>query len=368
MIINTKFNTYSYNKNNLPVKSKNTSNLSFNGSKLPLKMTTGFVGTIAVLWTLATGYNLSNAYSYTKGKNKKEISKEIEWESNIRVLAGTGQNTLGATAEDKSSYTKYLSELLLKNGIKTPEQANDSLAKNGYKINCYDNAPEYCKTIFSPTYLANKLVSNKKLYSLATPSKPLNIFNKDAKNKDRFILGINDPTEERFSKLNNKFITLIKTIDGVKNENIIQIASFENKEQNLDSILTTNQQNLDSIFNRLQKPQNCLENIERGLDSIVNKINKLKNRNNVELLIIYNGHGEAQELKNGSAKREGAMEGILNGGIEEKQVKELFKKKLKGIKTLFIINNCHAGAWIAENTATKNWTKEMTSKAVKYIV
>ncbi|MEI8129823.1 MAG: hypothetical protein WCG95_09455, partial [bacterium] len=66
---------------------------------------------------------------------------------------------------------------------------------------------------------------------------------------------------------------------------------------------------------------------------------------------LYRGHGGAESLKKGAEKVEGAMEGIMvtTQEIQEKQVKELFHKKLPGVKTLLLWTTCHAGAWISEN-------------------
>ena len=249
--------------------------------------------------------------------NQNQVEKRSGWDSNIKVFAATGQNRPGFNT-GSASYSLKLCEELLKPDIKTLEEANHSLMKNGYKL----NHPFGLQSLLSPAiFIIESYLNNKDLTPLETYGVNLGIFNKEDKNKERFILNFYDKSEKRFLSSTDKFSKKMKQIYGLPSENIIKI------------------------------PVDSLKNIEQGLDSFLSKINKLKSKGNVELLIVYNAHGLAESLKKGAEKVEGGMEGIMGTTqkIEETQVKKLFHKKLQGIKTLFLLDTCHAGAWISEN-------------------
>jgi len=254
--------------------------------------------------------------------NQNQVEKRSGWDSNIKVLAATGQNTL-AVSTGSDTYSLKLVEALLKPDTKTIEAANHSLIKSGYSV----NQPFGWRTLLTGPI---DLYMNSKVFNpLETYGVNLGIFNKQEKNKERFILTLYDKREERFLNSTDKFSTKMKKIYGLPSGNIINI------------------------------PVDSLKNIEQGLDSFLSQINQLKNKGNVELLIIYKAHGAAESLNKGAEKVEGAMEGIMqtNQEIKETQVKELFHKKLQGIKTFFLLDTCHAGAWISENAkkSLKYW-------------
>ena len=266
------------------------------------------------LLTLGLVYQLS---SLQLGKNEKQLSKDIGWKKNVRVLASNGQNLKGVSSAfllgGNSSYSKELTDKLKGKDINTLEQANDSLAKNGYKIGF------------------------NKFFPLETPRSELNIFNKNDKNKDRFVFVCAQYENIRHEFIADDFIEEIQKTYNVPKENIIKVVS-NSKEDFLD-----------------------------GIDSISAKIDKLKNKKNAELLVYYTGHGEATAPNPKAKKLEGAMEGSilvkanqetgeLTNFLKESEVKNAFNNKIKKVKTLFILDTCHAGAWIAENSkkASKN--------------
>lgn len=330
MIVNSNFKAYSsssiLDKNRIPQNPHN--NVNFNGS-----LGKTFLAALAVSITVIAhdvyDSTIGALKDYANINNEKEISKEVGWTPNIRVLASTGQNRPGAIT-NKDSYSTFLCNLLKNNKIETIEQANDSLAKNGYKINFCTPAD----TVNLPKVIQKMAIccSDKLLYPLETPGEKLKIFNKKDKEKNRFILCLTDTTKKAAEKNNDDFIKNIKNIYDIDSSNIVKIKSFQDK--------TT-------------------ANLEKGIDSIVNKIKKLKNIQNAEVLILYSGHGNTQGLFNWSlTKFEGALNGRLSGEIKEQDVKKILNKNLKGIKTLLIMDTCKSGAWIAKG-------KEQAQKTIK---
>jgi len=281
---------------------------------------------------------LKDTYEFITGDNESLISKDIEWPSNIRILASTGQNTLGYS--DKTSYSSQLADLVSSDKINSLEQANDSLAK-GYKIRCdLDSCSSFDNIL--------KIVKNKKvLHSLETPGQKLNIFNKQAKNKERYVICLYTLGEERFSNEVDYFADKMQKTYNIPKENITNIS--------LDN------------FNRMSYT----------IKDVAEKIKKLKNPKDAEVVILFSGHGDAEALKKGQEKLEGAMNGKIASGdnpflgykpIEEAPVKKLFKEALGSIKTLFILDTCHSGAWIAQNPSTKTIKKviaKITPQTIK---
>lgn len=251
------------------------------------------------------------------GKNENQSSKDVGWEPNVRVLAATGQNNIGIGTK-KSDYSMLLMDLLDKK-ISTIEQANDSLIKSGYKINVSSNL---LYDILFPVAVWE--LEHKNLYPLETPGTHLGIFNKDEKNKDRFVIIFRDKRYSTSKEATSNFSKKIKQKYDIPDRNIISIVA------------------------------DSLSDFQKGIDSVTKKIDKLKDKSNAELLVLYNGHGYLESLKDGDENFEGAMGGIFatKKEIKEKDIKALFKKKLEGIKTLFILDTCHSGAWIAEGSKT----------------
>lgn len=300
-------NRFSYN---------NPKDIAFGGHSLA-KFGAGYAGVSVLLFGLWGAIFAPGIFN----SNQKEITKNSEWDNNLKVLASTGQRTIGISATGGTdSYLLALSNKISNGEIKTLEQANDLLAKQGYKIPIPFEFQ--WKTIIPGFFIKQLYLQNKQFFPLETYGKELGVFNRDDKNKNRFILSLYNSMENRFSKETNTFLEQMKDLYNIPKENIINLAV------------------------------SSFDNFKDGVDSIVNKIEQLKNKNNVELLILYDGHGDAEALKKGSENIEGSMEGILQteSEIKESQIKRLFHEKLHGIKTLFIIDSCHSGAWIASNT------------------
>lgn len=279
--------------------------------------------------------------NYIQGENTG-VSAKSEWPTNIRVLASTGQNTLGAS-DTSQSYTRFLFNLMKQKDITAIEQANDTLIKTGYKVN-FDNVIKKNLSFWAKGL--SEEASNKIKYPLATPTKELGSFNKNDTTKERFLLNLVDTTENRFIVESEKTVRTLKEIYGktLKSENVFKFYGNNNDSKYTNTF-----------------------NLKLELNRILERMNKLKNKNNIEFMIIYNGHGISAPFKKGAGKLEGANEGWISN-FKETAIKELFKEKLEGIKTLFIVDSCYSGAWIAENNSSKNWTKEMARKAVNHIV
>lgn len=244
-----------------------------------------------------------------KGENptsggETQLKTEPGWDKNVRVLASNRQNLIGYSTYS-TSYTRFLTDVLKKPAVRTIEQANDSLVKNGYSV------------------LENDL------YPTVTLGEKLGIFNKNAKNKDRFVFVCAQDGNGKYTRHTDRLINELKEIYKIPEENIIRIVTREKKD------------------------------FLNGIDSISGKINKLSNKENVEVLVYYAGHGKIDTLSAGDKKIEGTLKGeilhkkdvktgIINS-LNELEVKKAFDSKLKSFKTLFILDTCHAGAWISEH-------------------
>lgn len=277
------------------------------------------------------------------------------WTKNIRVLASNSQNVMGSYLSSanlppafEDSYLGQLVDKLQKKNTDTIEQANEALSKEG----CY--------------------IDDNKYNSLETPGAKLNIFNKKDKNKNRFILALPQGDLEDSQNFHSF------------------LESFSRELQEMYNIPQSN------IINGYTASK---EDLVKNLDKIVNKINKLKNKSNVELLIVYFGHGITEEdelfitvlnrLPNDPkfyevdlvnyfyntlkpySKNEGDKEGIILQqfdcfgnefrNVKEHELKQIFKEKLKGTKTLFIPNSCFSGSLITDNA--KNVAKTLSRLA-----
>lgn len=312
----------------------------------------GLVLAMALLYSgVNFGAKVKVALDYPKEMRENKLSMDIGWTSNIRVLAACGQNQT-TIVPPQASYSKKLNDLLKDSSIKSLEQANSSLENTGYKIDLFKvfsidktkKQPDWFKKFFNE-------VSNKVIYPLSTPSKPLEIFNKEDKDKNRFIVCLNDPNAKYSAEVEKAFITSIADIYKINPDNIVESLSCE-KEPGSNIINDTARffkSAFNSIFNK-NKNNTPTSKFEKNIDLILDKIKKVKNLDTVELLIVYGGHGTSESLKKGSKKFEGAMDGILSGDIKEKQIKKILNNKLAGIKTLVIFEACNSGAWIADNT------------------
>lgn len=306
-------------KNNLPNDSStlyclNKSDTSFCGvNKSSLKFALKYWGLFNLICGAIWAVNITD----TLNSNQNQIETHSGWDNNVRVLASTGQKNSGYF----NGYFEQLPEALSKSGVRTIEAASDVLAKTGYK----SNIPYNWLSGFVPVNLAaRKYLRHQTSFPLETPGSQLAIFDYTQKDKERFVLAFYDDSESGFSDIVDKFSEKIRQKYGISSENIMKFK-------------------LDSI-----------DDIKHGLDTFLNKIKEIKNLENVELMVLYNGHGESESRVKGSDKIEGAMEGIIEtqSKITESQIKELFHQKLQRIKTLLLLDTCHAGAWIADNAST----------------
>lgn len=249
--------------------------------------------------------------------NESQLSEKSGWGSNVRVIASTGQNVYGFGSEN-DGYSVRLMDKLSDSSISTIEQANDSL-KKGYKI----KTPFSCQ---NPRYLladfmAYQYLNNKTLFSLETPGAKLNIFDKRDKSKNRYVLNFYDTSSEKYKNHIDFVSSQMKKLYHLQNENIISL------------------------------PVGSLADFEMGVDSIANKINCLKNKDNVELMVLLNGEAGAVAKDSVSKRKEGGMIGAFLFGdnlVTEHDLKTLFKQKLPQIPILIDIDACHSGAWIAD--------------------
>lgn len=254
--------------------------------------------------------------------NEKMVSQNVGWDANVRVLASNGQNILGAS-DSSSYYGKFLLENINKDSVETIEDANKSLMKTGYRLNIK-------KSPFS-SFINRFFINQKTLFPLETPRTMLGIFDKKEQNKHRYVLILTQKGEERHDIVGEDFAEKLKETYKINDENIVKIIG------------------------------DSTQDIEKGIDSIRKKLDKNGKAKNAELLIFYNGHGFAKAADEAAKKAEGDMEGLIFSklapntkdsvtGVSETEIKKIFHQKLKRIKTIFIINSCKAGAWIAETT------------------
>lgn len=241
--------------------------------------------------------------------NEKNISQNVGWENNVRVLASNGQNQKGISI-NSDSYLKELVDNLKQKETNSIEKSNEILSKKGYNI-----------------FLT-------KFNSLSTPGTKLNIFNKNDKHKNRFVLVVsqdNCPNSSIFKTNAKYFSDEIQKVYDIPKESIINISA------------------------------KTKENFIAGINSILKKTKKLQDKSEAELLIVYIGHGNSMATKEVEKHYEGAMEGQIlssfkNGKLEsvlkETELKQFFKENIKHTKTLFLINACQSGAWIADSGKT----------------
>ncbi len=306
--INYNFRNFNYQKN---ISNKN---ISFSGIKPNTIYKT--IASIQLGLIFYAG-GLCDILNFQTAKN----TNKYQWDENVRILAASSQykpaftfyqvnNKTNKVDKIYSDYLKKMYNNISQDNFNSIEQVNDSLVNNGYDVSKYR-----CK-------------------AQQTQSPKLNIFNKNDKNKDRFIVVFsqNNPKDKELIALSsNDFLNSISKTYNIPQDNILNISAETGKD------------------------------FKNGINLITSKIDKLKNKNNVELMIVYNGHGHSRFNINPLFKEyQGSREGLILGKnytpafifgmLHENDVKQFFKKKLKGIKTLFILNSCFSGAWTAKNT------------------
>lgn len=269
---------------------------------------------------------------YIEMINDSEIIKNNGWGNNVKILASNGQEIYSYTRCCNSFSTSLINKLKNKN-VRTIEQANDTLAQNGY------------------------ITNTRRYYSLETPGDKLDIFNKNDNEievnfsnpsaseffspKERYILTCvqdGEDLSEDFKMTEDYFTTNLKELYGIPDKNIIRIKAKTGKD------------------------------FLNGIDSVAKKLNTIKNKEKAELMIYYNGHCGSRAPENISLlNQEGSYSGYILTKFDknrdiietlwENTLKQKIKNKIKNIKTLLIFDTCFSGAWIAQsNKANKTLT------------
>jgi len=300
--------------------SNNSNSPSFQG--LRKKTLLASVTVAAALIGGATHAYLKDPFLSESTGHESVISQKNDWGADTRILAAVGQNSITASNEN-DSYSKYLADMLDKKEIRTLEQANDMLDKKGYKIKSSDNL---WQNIFS--FGMNYFSNEKPFHSISTQGKRIHVFDKHDTTKTRFALFCSlADTNANFEAEADEFAEKVQQKYKIPDSNIVKISTQKG------------------------------EDFVNSIDSIVAKINKIENKKNVELMLYYNGHGGVKSLIGGNQRVEGSLEGVILKTLSKSKTKKVFKEKLNGIKTLFILDACHSGAWISSLTPPKTATK-----------
>lgn len=277
-----------------------------------------WAGVLASAYLGINAVEVMRAAGPSKSQYPQVQRKESGWEPNTRVLASVGQDVVGVATEN-DSYSLRLLQTLSQPGINTLEQANASLMKTGYRV--VPKLRILPEALYFPAERVGKyLFDDKRYFPTETNTAPLGIFNKVEKDKERFVIALYDGEDALYPKLTDSFCDGLKSTYDLKSENIQKI--------------------------KLRRS----EDIEEALDSVLSKVAKLKDRGSAELLMLYSGHGDIPDMSKPKVEPEGAKEGIIRGVLEY-QVKEIFRQKLRGLqglRTLFINDSCHSGAWISQ--------------------
>lgn len=286
------------------------------------------------------------------------------WVENVRVLASNAQSETGVITV-KYSYLRSLITTLVNNRrVRTIEEANDYLAHKGYKsvdegaVKPQDQQKSLVQEarmqsseekVIDDFSKKEKIPNEDKKYlttyhSFKSKGRALGIFNKNEKNKNRFVLALTceeDPDNSGsylYKKISNSFVAEVKKIYNIPDENILTVTTTSGDDFN------------------------------NGISSIVRKIKNLENRDNVEFLLFYVGDGISVEPWKGAKYRQGAMDGaismsnIKNTSLSEDEIRTTFNKMLKGIKFLFVINACNSASFIAKTapSKTKNAARKLS--------
>lgn len=240
----------------------------------------------------------------TLSLNNKTVSKNIDWSSNVRILASNAQ------INGKRTYQNDLMNTLKNPEVETLEEADAVLHKDGFKLG---NLEKYRSLL--------KLDS--------APSKELHIFDKSENNgKNRFILVISEgkedssfkPVRTDFENEVDETIKSLKEIYGIAESNILRVS-------------TTPRYNKDAFA--------------QGISMLSDKFNNAEDKSKIEVLIILNGHGNTKVILPGDANEKGKAEGFIfnKGLLSETDVKEIINSELKNYKTDVIVDTNTAAAW-----------------------
>lgn len=293
---------------------------SFQG-KGKLKLALPYIIALGALFPVVFQYNINSKFT-NKTQYDYEITKHNQWPDNVKVLASNSQRYMSRTFPDEdlekmNNYSSaiYTYELLYENekeSVKGLIEAHNIIEKNGLN---------YQDTLSNGHVIGNQTVNQ---FPMSTPNN-LECWNKQDKSKNRFILTISG--SERYQKKNtNIFASRISEIYNVSDSNIIRI-------ENEDFGTTYDK------FLELYKKTKDLD------------------KNNIEILIYYQGHGGVNNQKFNILnyfKKEGAAKGRLENNIYEDDFKKVISQCCEGIKTLIIMDTCFSGAWICESEKEKS--------------
>ena len=273
------------------------------------------------------------------GYKNKEISKELKWNENTKVMAASSQlcDSYG------DNYTKALLRKIKNPKFKGIEDANDYIVNHTYST----------------------ILKARNIGHCQTPNRKLNAWNKSDTAKQRFVLLIAEGDDKRFTKGVGLFKNKIKEIFNVPDSNFCYVSSP------------------------------LTDSVESVFQKISDKINLLKDKSNIEFLMYYSGHGDVSEFVDSTYSEdsttqvydmlfhypnekklieEGALIGKLvhtgegqENTLDEFQLKSFIDKYLdkpfkKKPKNLIIMDTCSAGAWIAD--AGKSSGKKSMAKTI----
>jgi hypothetical protein len=253
---------------------------------------------------------------------KPDISQKNGWTENVQVLASTSQR-YSSYGTDLKKIDNYKIKV---NGVYSfalLEQLKNGKANNFYEAHKFLEKNKLKK--------GQKLLTDGKyIFYTQTPvstSNNINSWNINDKTKTRIVLAVGG-SEKRHTKGIKGFCEEIRGLYSIPQENIIQVTDADKNS------------------------------FKQGLDKLAEKLQKADLKN-TEVLIYYSGHGNTISIESGIFddfySKEGDAVGTTETGMNEPDLKEYVKKKLKEVKILFIFDTCHAGAFITNtNTANKS--------------
>lgn len=304
--------TFSSNKR---VNKNHSNNLTAKNKKIPGKSLIGLTFLVALSGFIAKKYDIIRSLPFNS--KPYSINTPTEWDPKFKILASSSQKHF-STADfyiDKFEQPKYIgcyTQALLDNlknsKIKTIQQANDLLLKNGYtgSINLSllldDNA--ICNNQINITQFPVESGSN------------INMWDKKDHSKHRFMIFISG------------------------NDGMADTDSILDKFQEIYNI---------PEFNIYNIQQANTEDIKNVIESVSQQI-KEYGRSNSEILIYYGGHGYANDWKD--PKKEGEAQAYFkideDNILNEKTFRKFLNEKLKGVKSCIIFDACRSGAWISK--------------------
>lgn len=250
-----------------------------------------------------SGY--SNASKIMRERKEAEHNRMLEkkdglWNPNIRVIASSSQYDMTHNIKiDGEPRDIYLMDLFRNYwDTNTIEEAHHELVANGIGASEQE-----------------------------TDTEQLKIFDKRDHTKNRFVVLVTQNFTNKPPKGLASGQDLIKSSEKVKEELVYYCKVPQ------DSIV--------------KKQADGYADFEAAIDEVLEKIKKVDDPNSVELMVVYNGHGNYKRkipiLE--SIKTQGEETGLIMD-MEEKQLKEMLNRKLGNIPTLVMMNACYSGSWV----------------------